>query len=105
MIPWLERGSFQGIYPFCGLGQHLRILAGKDPSAIFLEHCRQERYLPNTVKILISIFARMVVKESGSSRGWASGSVKSSDSERLQFCSVVSKANLSDLCSFITLML
>lgn len=42
----------------------LRILVEKDPSAIFLWHCRQERYLTNAVKPLNSVFASVVIKRS-----------------------------------------
>ena len=54
---------------------------------------------------MISTFACVVVKKSGSSRGLETGSTRSDDSGMVQFCRDVPNINLSDLYSFRTLML
>ena len=51
---------------------------------------------------MISTFACVVVKQSGSSRGLVTGSTRSDDSGMVQFCRDVPNINLSDLCSFRT---
>ena len=52
---------------------------------------------------MISTFACVVVKQSGSSRGLATGSTRSDDSGMVQFCRDVPNINRSDL--FRTLMM
>ena len=54
---------------------------------------------------MISTFACVVVKQSGSSRGLATGSTRCDDSGMVQFCRDVPNINLSYLYSFRTLMM